>query len=255
MRFIYKHNFKTMKKIFHLVLLIIACFVYQAKSNTWINISAGYWDNPLIWQGGVSPPCTLSDTIIINHPVAIKQNLLLNSSAYIFIDSAGGICGHHNITVEAGASILKYGILEIDSLIIPGGVVNCSGNGQVILTLYGIISNGGSFSVNGCPLNVGPWFNCVQPAFAFTLNVEEINGDMFTLFPNPFSYSTTLQTQKPLQSATLIICDIIGKEIKRITNINGKEIIIQRDGMKSGMYFYSFMDKSGLIGNGKIIVE
>ena len=66
-----------------------------------------------------------------------------------------------------------------------------------------------------------------------------INKNDVNIFPNPFFYSATLQAQKPLQSATLIIYDMLGKEIKRMENLNGTEITIQRDKMKSGMYFYS----------------
>jgi hypothetical protein len=47
----------------------------------------------------------------------------------------------------------------------------------------------------------------------------------------------------------------LGKEVKYIAGLNGKEITIQREEMKSGMYFYYLMDKTELIGKGKIIVE
>jgi hypothetical protein len=82
-----------------------------------------------------------------------------------------------------------------------------------------------------------------------------INKNDVNIFPNPFFYSATLQAQKPLQSATLIIYDMLGKEIKRMENLNGTEITIQRDKMKSGMYFYSLSDKAGVIGNGKMVIQ
>lgn len=87
--------------------------------------------------------------------------------------------------------------------------------------------------------------------------IEEltISQNEIQLYPNPFINSTTLQTTKPLQNATLSIYDILGKEVKRIENINGTEIIISREGLKSGMYFFMLNDKKGFIGNGKIIVE
>jgi len=243
-----------MKKIFQIVLLFITCIAYQAKSNTWVNISSGYWDNPFIWQGGISPPCTLSDTIIINHPVAIKENILLNSNAYIFIDSTGGICGHHNITVMSGAKILKLGILEIDSLKIPGGIVNCSGNGEVILTLNGIISNGGSFSVNDCSLSVGPWFNCVQPAFAFTLNVEEINESLFTLFPNPTSDILTITTPSAQQKQILIsIYNMQGQEMISSLFQNKNTIALDVSALAKGIYLVQVQRENRIVKK-KLIV-
>jgi len=85
----------------------------------------------------------------------------------------------------------------------------------------------------------------------------ELNGNSvsITFFPNPFSTYATLQVSKPLQSATLIIYDILGKDVKRMDGLGGKEIIIQRDGMKSGMCFYTLMDKQGVVGNGKMVVD
>jgi len=91
--------------------------------------------------------------------------------------------------------------------------------------------------------------------FPNIINELNKNPEGVSLFPNPFSNYSNLQTQKPLQSATLIVYDILGKEIKRMENLNGKEIIIQREGIPDGMSFYSLFDKSGLLGNGKLVVE
>jgi len=89
------------------------------------------------------------------------------------------------------------------------------------------------------------------------VGIEEIsrNNTCVNIFPNPFTTSSTLQVSKSLQSATLVIYDIIGKEVKRMEGLSGKEIIIQRESMKSGMYFYLLMDKQGVVGNGKMVVE
>ena len=75
------------------------------------------------------------------------------------------------------------------------------------------------------------------------------------VFPNPFSSSTTIQLSKPIHSATLSIYDILGKEIKHTENLSGKEIIIQKENMKTGMYFFTIEDRSGFVGNGKFMVE
>ena len=81
-------------------------------------------------------------------------------------------------------------------------------------------------------------------------SLSEIN-----IFPNPFNFSTTIQLSKPLQSATFRIYDILGKEIKHKENLSGKEIIIQKENMKTGMYFFTIEDRSGFVGNGKFMVE
>jgi len=87
--------------------------------------------------------------------------------------------------------------------------------------------------------------------------INEINDEekSIIVFPNPFNTFTSLQLSKPIQNATLSIYNVLGKEVKTLQNLNGTEIIINREGMKSGMYFYNLIDSKGLIGRGKMIVE
>jgi len=80
-------------------------------------------------------------------------------------------------------------------------------------------------------------------------------GNHLLVYPNPISTSSTLQLSKPLQNATLSIYDVLGKEVKTLQNLNGTEIKINREEMKSGMYFFRLEDKEGFVGNGKMIVE
>lgn len=89
------------------------------------------------------------------------------------------------------------------------------------------------------------------------VGINEINNyeNSFTLCPNPFNISTTLKPSKPLRNASLFIYDMLGKEVKSFQNLNGTEIIITSDGMKSGMYFFTLLDEKGFIGNGKMIIE
>jgi hypothetical protein len=226
------------------------------KSNTWINTSLGYWDNPDIWQGGVVPPYSSSDTIIINHAVAFTQNIVFDNGGYMLIDSAGGLCGHHNMTLKTGAKLLKYGILELDTLAIPGGNASCLGNGEVILTLYGIISNGGSFSVNGPALSVGPWFECMQPVFAFTLGLEEITKAQFKIFPNPANNEINIIFINETKSNTQFeIYDIIGNKVfeKKIDS-KIKQATISISQLAPGVYWYKVKSGNEIIGVERLVV-
>jgi uncharacterized repeat protein (TIGR01451 family) len=77
----------------------------------------------------------------------------------------------------------------------------------------------------------------------------------FILFPNPFSSFATLKLSTSVENADLRLYDILGKIVKYMEGLNGKEIIIQRENLKGGIYFFLLMDRSGIVGNGKIIVE
>jgi hypothetical protein len=205
----FKMKIKTAIISFLLVILIAS----NAKPVTWISVSYGYWDNPSVWSGGVVPPYSSSDTFLIRHPVAFNYNLFFSTNAYVQIDSTGGLCGHYNITLNPGATLNKYGILEADSLFIPGGHVYCYAPGNVVLTLYGIISNGGSFESNGCSVIVGDWFVCQQPIYAFMLDIPKVEVRNFKLSPNPTTgtINIELQQEKLQQSYTIEIYNMQGR--------------------------------------------
>jgi len=132
--------------------------------------------------------------------------------------------------------------------------VTCLGVFQDILYV------GGSFlTINGDSINnLAKWTGgsyvdtCSTPSGIqeFSNSLNELN-----VYPNPFSNYTILKSSKPLQNATLSIYDVLGKEVKRLQNLNGTEIIINREDINSGMYFYDLIDSKGLIGRGKMIVE
>jgi hypothetical protein len=97
------------------------------------------------------------------------------------------------------------------------------------------------------------YINVISPA---QIGIQEIKNNLhFSLFPNPFSSSATLMLSAPVLNAKLSIYDMIGKEVKRIENLNGKEIIIQKENLKTGMYFFKIEDNKGFVGNGKFVVE
>ncbi|HNW70584.1 MAG TPA: FISUMP domain-containing protein, partial [Bacteroidales bacterium] len=90
----------------------------------------------------------------------------------------------------------------------------------------------------------------------FGAQINEIKNNIeINIFPNPFSDYATLSLSKPLFNASLIVYDIIGKEVNRIENLNAKEIRISRNGMSKGMYFFRVVDGNINVGKGKMIIE
>jgi len=91
-------------------------------------------------------------------------------------------------------------------------------------------------------------------------NISSVNEipsqeNTITVYPNPFSDYTTLVLTTQLFKATLLVYDILGKEVMRIENLTGKEIKISRGGMSQGMYFFKIIDGNTSTGQGKMLVE
>jgi hypothetical protein len=58
-----------------------------------------------------------------------------------------------------------------------------------------------------------------------------------TASPNPLITETTLRSSVLLEDATLTIYNALGQKEKELTHLSGKSITLQRDQLKSGIYF------------------
>lgn len=79
-----------------------------------------------------------------------------------------------------------------------------------------------------------------------SLNTELKQVRTIRIFPNPFSASTTLQVTDDLRNATLRIYDLNNREVKKISNISGRILTLQRDDLPSGLYFIRLTEANKL---------
>lgn len=85
---------------------------------------------------------------------------------------------------------------------------------------------------------------------------EEMNATAL-VYPNPFSTSATIQITNGnnlVQKHTFELYDIVGRTIKKI-EFTGSQTEIKREEMQSGIYLWRIIDKTSVIGNGKIVIE
>ncbi len=74
------------------------------------------------------------------------------------------------------------------------------------------------------------------------------------IYPNPFTLQTTITFNTEQKNTTILISDILGKEIKSI-NFTGTQMTIDKDEMKAGIYFVQTTDEQKHICNRKIIIQ
>jgi hypothetical protein len=237
-----------MKK-FHLLILI---FAFQfTKAKTWTTISYGYWNSPSVWLGGIAPPLSCSDTFNIKHAVAIFNNVVFNSGSLLNIDTTGGICGHNNVSIKSGAKFYLRGIFQVDTLFVPGGKVYMYSPGSVTLTCSGIISNGGSMTISGASLVVGPWFNCRNPEYQFT-GIEELSDKTeIKLFPNPASQKLNILTENGSENSEIIVINCLCEEILKIPFTNSVDV----SKLSAGFYYLRIASQNKEIYYAKFIKD
>jgi hypothetical protein len=86
-----------------------------------------------------------------------------------------------------------------------------------------------------------------------SINKNKINSSI-SIFPNPFSSSTTLNITDNFSNVTLTIYNTLGQEIKSIKNISTQTIILGRDNLENGIYFIHLTQDNKIVATEKIII-
>ena len=89
-----------------------------------------------------------------------------------------------------------------------------------------------------------------------TLDVynRSISKNIITIFPNPFSFQTTVQTYNTLNELTLTVYNELGQQVKKIEHINEQTILLQRDGLPEGIYLICLTQDNALVSTSKLII-
>ena len=88
-----------------------------------------------------------------------------------------------------------------------------------------------------------------------TTGVKQVETAPQLLFPNPFRDFTYLKTGYPDQHKVLHLFNAIGSEVLQ-SAFDGTEIIIRRDGLVGGTYYYMVLADSGdLLVSGVLVAE
>ncbi len=69
---------------------------------------------------------------------------------------------------------------------------------------------------------------------------------IISISPNPFTSQTNIAFAQEQKNTTIKIVDVLGKEIKSI-NFTGKELIIEKEEMQTGIYFVQIQTEKGTI--------
>jgi len=91
-------------------------------------------------------------------------------------------------------------------------------------------------------------------SYSLTSINENIHNNNSSIFPNPFSKQTTLQTDILLKNATLTVDNCFGQTVKQINNISGQTVTLHRDNLPSGLYFIRLTQDNKVITADKLVI-
>jgi uncharacterized delta-60 repeat protein len=83
---------------------------------------------------------------------------------------------------------------------------------------------------------------------------NSVTKNSIKIYPNPFSSTTVLQTDKILQNAILTIYNATGQRVKQIDNFTGQAIIFSRDNLPSGLYMIRLTQNNKISSTNKLVI-
>lgn len=94
-------------------------------------------------------------------------------------------------------------------------------------------------------------------AVATGINDSNRDNKYISIYPNPVTDKAIIvvNSDMSIETAELKILDVFGRTVKLYNHFQTNEIILSRDNMDRGIYFYQVINKGSIIGSGKVIVE
>lgn len=168
-----------------------------------------------------------------------------------FADYQTGISDEAN-SIYNNPDLVNPVLLALDLHLLPGSPCINSGNPGTVITT-GELDYYGDARIIGSNIDIG------ASEFNATTGIKNAikNTDQFSVYPNPFVSETTIFFNTELKNPELKIFNTLGQEIKeqnfKLKNV--QRIIIKRNDLISGLYFYTITEENRLVATGKLIVE
>ncbi|MCX6327402.1 MAG: T9SS type A sorting domain-containing protein [Bacteroidia bacterium] len=204
-----------------------------------------------------------------------------------YFDTSIGVC------TDANGNVFLTGAFSSTSITFGTTVLTNAGGGDIFLVKYNASGNviwatraGGanddygicvSTDANGNVIIAGLFYTPTLTLGATTLTNADNTGntcdifiaklnalptgiesfasnDAVTIYPNPFSSSTTLQSDKLFNNATLTVYNSFGQQVKQIKNISGQAVTLSRDNLPSGIYFLRLTENNISLVVDKLVI-
>ncbi len=79
-------------------------------------------------------------------------------------------------------------------------------------------------------------------------------SSQISIYPNPFSNSTTLKTNNIFENATFIVFNTLGEQVRKIDNISGQTFTFYRENLEQGIYFYQLKENNIIVSENKFVI-
>ncbi|HTL80320.1 MAG TPA: T9SS type A sorting domain-containing protein [Bacteroidia bacterium] len=82
-----------------------------------------------------------------------------------------------------------------------------------------------------------------------------LQKNQVTIYPDPFAAQATLQMKEDLHNASVSIYNSYGEEVKQMTQVKGKDILITRDQLPCGLYIVRVTENGHVVAVQKVMIS
>jgi hypothetical protein len=120
---------------------------------------------------------------------------------------------------------------------------------------YGVSLFAGDVYTGGNDISEPGWDLAFKISVDVTTSIsKKTKQDRAILMPHPFSTQTILQTSENLKNADLSLYNSCGQLQREHLHISGNHIMIDRENLTAGLYFYTIIQDNALVLNGKMLI-
>lgn len=109
------------------------------------------------------------------------------------------------------------------------------------------------------PIITNTTFHTVGENFIQVVSTKSVKEKLanVNVFPNPFSTQATfeIETDERYKNLTLTVFNVMGQAVKTIQANDDNQIILDRNGLTSGVYFYQIQSEGLILDSGKLMVK
>ena len=202
-----------------------------------------------------SPFMYSTQTISACHSYNLYNQTVTTSGIYNQIIGCDSIISTNLTIFSTDASVFDNGInLTANATGAYYQWINCNGN----VPITGDTSQSFTPTVNGNYAVVVTKNGCSDTSLCFNMTSVDVNNHNLeyyvAVYPNPFSLTSTLETNLNMRDATLIIYNSLGLQVNILKNISGQKITLKRDNLSCGFYFLQLIQDNMILTTEKIVI-
>lgn len=229
-------------------------FNYKYVQNSYfIGFSGFLREDTLLGKAWFYAPLTATEELIMDLSLNVGDTFYLNSYNITVVDSIYYLNGKKHIQFDK----IIYAYNDTITAFKPLTFIEGVGSNAGIIYQHGwgqqnyLLCASKDFS----QIYVDSFFN--GNCYVTWVGIDELNNKTnWKLYPNPFSEFAILKIDDVLyEESSIFIYDVYGRLVKEMNNITSNEIIINKNNLQNGIYFFYLKRKHKIIASGKMIIH